>query len=229
MTKRTKSRRRPRKSMKRSQVITPTSGWSWMKQVALYSQWWQNKLSSIWGQKGPWFESSFPVSLSDDDCVFHSYEDSTQWRMHTLLKLTWIHTRSVSWLSDKTKNKRKRADEQSVSKKGKGTRVEVEYENEDDDYERMKEVESQKATAAMDFNFWTHWLAASTAVNCIFLTYFFVHMFFVHMRSLVLHIFIIWMDITTEWSTVSKFFFFNSRVRQSVNSSSNLRKKKESM
>ena len=29
------------------------------------SQWRQNKLSSIWGQNSPWFEPSFPVSLSD--------------------------------------------------------------------------------------------------------------------------------------------------------------------
>ena len=55
-------------------------------------------------------------------------------------------------LSDKLKNKRKRADEPSLTKKGKGTRVEVEYENEDE-YEAMKEIESQKVTAAMDFNF----------------------------------------------------------------------------
>lgn len=58
-------------------------------------------------------------------------------------------------LSDKLKNKRKRTDGPSPTKKGKGTRVEVEYENEDeeDEYEAMKEIESQKVTAAMDFNF----------------------------------------------------------------------------
>ena len=33
--------------------------------VFLHSLWRQNKLSSIWGQNGPWFESMFPVSLSD--------------------------------------------------------------------------------------------------------------------------------------------------------------------
>ena len=68
----------------------------------------------------------------------------------------------------------------------------------------MKEVESQKATAAMDFNFWTHWLTVLTAVSSTLLTNFIVHMFIVQMRSLVLHIFIIWMDIITEWSTVSR-------------------------
>ena len=64
------------------------------------------------------------------------------------------YTHFLLRLPDKLKNKRKRADEPSLTKKGKGTRVEVEYENEDEDeYEAMKEIESQKVTAAMDFNF----------------------------------------------------------------------------
>ena len=58
--------------------------------------------------------------------------------------------------ADKSKSKRKRGADSSVPvKKGKGTRVEVEYEDEDEEgeYERSRTAESERVTAAMDFNF----------------------------------------------------------------------------